>query len=294
MLVFPQNFNYKLIIGTLVIVITVLGAYSISYFNSSKNQEEFLEQEKKLVQNELKEMISLYEDVSVENQVVKTRLETSKTKVESILNVVKNAKTDVSLINKYKSQIHTLKNEREGVFDHIDSLVRNNNILQSQVDSVAQQSENQKLEIDSLVLKNQKLYKIINEVGKLKANQIKVSALNTSSSLRFFETNKASEADYFEVCTTLESNMYTNKGSKNIYVQIVDADDKIVSERGILKFQGKHIGYSGKTTIKNIADKTTACLKISVKNKERLEAGSYSVNIFENATFLGNTSIALN
>ncbi|MBU2940836.1 hypothetical protein KO494_14905 [Lacinutrix sp. C3R15] len=293
MLVFPQTFNYRLIIGTLVIVITVLGSYSISYFNSFKNQEEFLEQEKNLVQNELKEMISLYEDVFVENQVVKTKLETSKTKVESILNLVKNTKTDVSLISKYKSQIHTLKKEREGVFGHIDSLVRNNNILQSQVDSVSQQFESQKLELDSLVLKNKKLYKIINEVGMLKANHIKVAALNTSSSLRFFETNKASKTDYFEVCTTLESNAYTNKGSKNIYVQIVDVNDEIISERGVLKFEEKHIAYSGKTTVKNVSDQVTACLKISLKNKEMLKAGTYDVNIFQNATFLGNTSITL-
>ena len=68
MIVLPQSFNYRLIIGTLVIALAILGSYSISSFNAFEDQEEFLEQETKLVQNELSEMISLYDDVSVENE----------------------------------------------------------------------------------------------------------------------------------------------------------------------------------------------------------------------------------
>ena len=211
MLVFPQTFNYRLIIGTLVIAIAILGSYSISSFNSFKNQEEFLEQETKLVQHELTEMISLYNDVSIENEVVKTKLNLSKSKVEDILSSVKNTKTDLSLISKYRSQINALKTERELIFDQIDSLLRDNEALHIQVDSVSQQFENQKVELANLSKKNEKLNTIIRKEGTPKANNIKVVALNTTRST-VYETNKLSEADQFEVCILLEGNALKNKG----------------------------------------------------------------------------------
>lgn len=292
MLVFPQTFNYRLIIGTLVIAIAILGSYSISSFNSFKNQEEFLEQETKLVQHELTEMISLYNDVSIENEVVNTKLNLSKSKVEDILSSVKNTKTDLSLISKYRSQINTLKTERELIFDQIDSLLRDNEALHIQVDSVSQQFENQKVELANLSEKNQKLNTIISKEGTLKSNNIKVVALNTTRS-KVYETTKLSEANQFEVCILLEGNALTNKGNKNIYVQILDTKDQIVSERGVLKYQGIKIGYSGKTTVKNVSEEITACLKISIRDKEKLKPGSYNVDVFQNATFLGSTSITL-
>ena len=293
MLVFPQTFNYRLIIGTLVIAIAVLSSYSISTFNSFKNQEEFLEQEIKLVQHELTEMISLYNDVSIENEVVNTKLEDSKTKIQGILSAVKNTKTDLSLISKYRIQINALKNEREVIFDQIDALVRDNNSLHIQVDSVSQKFENQKIQLASLTKKNETLNTIISKAGTLKAGNITAVALSTTQA-EVYETNKLSEADQFEVCILLEGNTFSNKGNKNIYVQILDTKDQIVSERGVLNYQGMKIGYSGKTTIKNVSEEITACLKISIRDKEKLKPGSYNVDVFQNATFLGSTSITLN
>lgn len=293
MIVFPQSFNYRLIIGTLVIALAILGSYSISSFNAFEDQEEFLEQETKLVQNELSEMISLYDDVAVENESIKSQLEQSKTKMINILDSVKKVKANLSLISSYRSKIYTLKNEREVIFDQIDSLVRNNKTLKVQVDSVAQQFENQRLQLAYLTEKNNSLYEIVSKVSLLKAKNIKAASLKTSSSLVVYETSKLSETDHIEVCTTLASNEFTPKGNKNIYVQILDPNNEVVSERGILKFQGMNLEYSGKTTIKSITENITACLKISIEEKEKLKAGTYNINVFQNATLLGNTTIEL-
>ncbi|MFD2822773.1 hypothetical protein ACFS5M_03770 [Lacinutrix iliipiscaria] len=293
MIVIPQYFNYRLIIGTLVIAIAILGSYSISSYISFQDQEEFLAQETVLVKNELSEMVSLYDDVSVENETIKLQLEESKTKVLNILDSVEKAKTNLSLISKYRSQIYALKNERENIFGQIDSLVRNNAILQVQVDSVSQQFENQKLQLAYLTKKNNSLNQIVSKVSLLKAKNIKVSALKTTSALQSFETDKLSETDHIEVCTTLASNEFTPKGNKNIFVQILDPNNEVVSERGILKFQGMELEYSGKTTIKNVNENITACLKISVAEREKLKAGNYNINVFQNATLLGSTSIKL-
>jgi len=293
MIVFPQSFNYRLIIGTLVIALAILGSYSISSFNAFQDQEEFLEQETTLVQNELSEMISLYDDVAVENEEINIQLEQSKTKVVNILDSVKKVKANLSLISRYRSQINSLKNERELIFAQIDSLVRNNKTLKVQVDSVSQEFESQRLQVAYLTRKNNSLYKIVSKVSLLKAKNIKVSALKTTSSLVVIETEKLSETDHIEVCTTLSSNEFTPKGNKQIYVQILDPNNQIVSGRGILKFQGIELDYSGKTTIRSISEDITACLKISVVEKEKLIAGVYTINVFQNATTLGSTRLKL-
>lgn len=294
MIVFPQSFNYRLIIGTLVIALAILGSYSISSFNAFQIQEEFLEQETKLVQNELTEMISLYDDVAIENESITYQLEQSKSKVLNILDSVKKEKANLSLISSYRLQIRSLKNERENIFTQIDSLVRNNNTLKVQVDSVSQQFENQKMQLAYLTEKNNNLNAIVSKVTLLKVKDLKATALKTSSSFVVYETKKLTESDHIEICATLSNNEFTPEGNKNIYVQILDPNNKVVSERGILKFQGMDLKYSGKTTIKSITENITACLKISIEEKEKLKAGTYNINVFQNSNLLGNTTLDLN
>ena len=293
MIVIPHSFNYRLIIGTLVIAIAVLGSYSISSYISFQEQEEFLSQETILVQNELSEMISLYDDVSVENESIKLQLEQSKAKVISILDSVKKVKANLSLISSYRNQIYNLKKEREVIFDQIDSLVRNNEILQVKVDSVSREFESQKLQLASLSEENSSLNKIISEIGALKVDNISVASLKTTNSLNVFETDLVDEVDQIEVCTSLTSNEFTPKGNKNIFVQILDPEGDVISERGIVKFDKTTLPYSGKTTIRNVSGRINACLKIGLAEKGKMKAGIYSINLFQDTMFIGNATIDL-
>ena len=63
MIVNPQLFNYRLIISSLLVVLTVLGVYSFDKYKSIESYEEFLEQEKVLIETELSELLLSYDDL---------------------------------------------------------------------------------------------------------------------------------------------------------------------------------------------------------------------------------------
>ena len=295
MIVNPQLFNYRLIIGTLVIAIVVLGSYSISSHNTFKNHEAFLEQENKLVQNELSEMISLYDGVSIENETINLQLEQAKYRVVRILDSVKLVKADLSLISKYKKQIASLNKEKVLIFKTIDSVLNDNKLLKEEAYKHAQEFELQKAELTSLKTQNANLTKIIREAGALSAESIEVTALKTMSALNVFETDKLKDTDHIEVCSTLLSNQFTPQGNKNIYVQIIDPNNNVVADRGLVTFADESsLIYSAKTVVNNIGGKLDVCTKINIDDKSKLKPGDYYVSVFHEDTLLGHKAIRLN
>ncbi len=64
MIVNPQLFNYRLIIGSLLVVLAALGVFSFTNYKSIKSYQDFLEQEKLLIENELSEMLNDYDNLS--------------------------------------------------------------------------------------------------------------------------------------------------------------------------------------------------------------------------------------
>ncbi|MCB0470943.1 MAG: hypothetical protein KDC51_10655, partial [Flavobacteriaceae bacterium] len=112
MIIIPQLFNYRLIIGSLVIVIIVLGSYSFVSFNTLKEQTEFLENEQKLMETELSQMLRLYDDLETKNNNLNAQLEESKQTAQSTLDSLRILKANEAVISKYKSQIIRLRQER--------------------------------------------------------------------------------------------------------------------------------------------------------------------------------------
>ena len=64
MIVNPRLINYRLIISSLLVVLTVLGIYSYTKYKSIESYEKFLKQEKVLIESELSSLLSSYDDLS--------------------------------------------------------------------------------------------------------------------------------------------------------------------------------------------------------------------------------------
>ena len=79
MIVNPQLFNYRLITGSLVVTIAVISIFSFSNYQSNQAQQQFLEQEKKLIEIELNQMLKRYDEVSSNNYLMASQLEEVRT-----------------------------------------------------------------------------------------------------------------------------------------------------------------------------------------------------------------------
>src|SRR5688572_13448623 len=109
MIVNPQLFNYRLIIGSLIVAVTVLGVYSFTNYQSIKTHQQFLEQEKKLVESELSQMITRYDDVAVSNDIIASQLEVAKKDTKLALDSLSMLRSDLSVLSRFKQQLYGLK-----------------------------------------------------------------------------------------------------------------------------------------------------------------------------------------
>ncbi len=294
MIVNPQFFNYRLIIGTLVIAFVVLGSYSFSSYNTLKDHEVFLEQERRFVQKELSEMIALYDKVTVKNEVLSEELQQSKSKIQAVLDSLIAAKTSVPLISKISRKLSTLKQENALLLSKIQEANHQNKVLSDQVLAVSEKLALQQAYISSLESKNEKLSKTLLEAQNLAVLQIQAKALHTVSSKSVSETEKANKADHIEVCFTLLKNNLTPQGGKDIYIQIIDPNNNVVANRGVVNFGEKSLIYTGKTEINYTNTDLETCTKMNVVIDNNLIKGNYLVNVFHNQNKLGSTKIALN
>ncbi|WP_417199585.1 hypothetical protein [Bizionia sp.] len=294
MIVNPQLFNYKLIIGSLVIVIVVLGSYGLTSYNTLKSQEEFMEQEIKLVQSELSNMMKLYDFQRVDNNELTAQLQLSKSKLETTLDSLNLVKTDYPLITKYKDDIATLIEERKILFNKIARLLDKNEALNEASKTNSLKLESSQVAIAALTEQNLELTAFVDRISTLTLDNLKVKAIITNPLEYNVETTKARQADNMEVCFTVLKNEFSSKGNKELYVQIIGPDNTIVSSRGVMEFGQEILAYSGRTAINYMNDDIAVCAKINVNQEKSLKKGDYLISVFHDNKVLGSSKIKLN
>ncbi|MCX7551066.1 hypothetical protein [Xanthomarina sp. F2636L] len=293
MIVNPQLFNYRLIIGTLVIAIVVIGSYSFSNYTTLKNHQEFIEQETLLVQNELNEMIKSYDAVKANNNTMQLEFNEAKSKLENVLDSLLVFNTDASVISKYKNQLAILKKEKARLFAKSELAQKESRFLEVEVYSMSQQLFNQQKYVQSLEKENAILSKTIKKIVSVSAVNVNAVALNTVNSKTDMKTSKIDDLDHIEVCLTLLSNEFTPKGNKNIFVQLIGPDNRLVVERGHVRFKDESLDYSGMTVVNNNYDNIDVCTKINVESKKLLKEGTYNVVIYNDDFLIGKTELEL-
>jgi len=294
MIVNPQLFNYRLIIGTLVIAIVVLGSYSFSNYNSLKSHQEFIEQETLLVQNELNEMIKSYDDLKINNNAIELEFKKTKAELETALATLLNSKPDVTLISKYRNQIATLKKEKTKILSQFESIQSQNALLQDEVNNFSIKIESQNNQLLTLEKEKDILSQTINRMVSLSTANVSAIALDNLNSRTDIKTSSIDRLDNIEVCLTLLSNQFTPEGNKNIYVQILGPNNQLVVERGHINFKDTSFSYSGMTVVNNNFDNIDVCTKINVNSKKSFKEGIYNVVVFQDNLPIGSTQLELN
>lgn len=299
MIVNPQLFNYRLIIGSLVIAIVVLGSFSYTSYDTLKSDQEFIEQEKNLVENELSEMISRYDHVDVENKNINLELENSKQKINSILDSVNNLKSTESLVSERK--IKTLEKKSEQAIKLADNIKLEYNSLKEQTEHTEVELEKSteiitdlKVENASLSKTNTVLEERIEKAKLLTITNVKAEGVKRVTSKRIVATRNASRAKQLHVCFTLAKNTFADKGNKDIYIQVLDPRSNIVADKGSISFGKTSLIYTQKTSVEYNNEDVKVCTLMHTDENESIIEGTYFVSIFNDAQRLGKTTIELN
>ncbi|WAC01248.1 hypothetical protein N7U66_14140 [Lacinutrix neustonica] len=274
MIVNPQFFNYRLIIGSLVIAIVILSSFSYSSYSELTENQVFIEQEKGLVENELSEMISSYDGVKIENKSIRRHPEITKSKISSILDSVKRLKPSASLISKYKSQIRWLKKENARVLAMVNTLEVENKTLkqetvrfESEISKKEVLSRGLKIENRTLSKRNTDLKLDLYQAKNLILTNVEATGVKRITSKRIVATKLARKVNKFHVCFTILNNKFTDPGEKELYIQVLDSKMNVIADKGTVHFGKKSLIYSEKKTVFYSNEELTVCSIIEKRPK---------------------------
>ena len=289
MIVNPQAFNYRLILGTLLVVIVIITVYGFSNYNAVTSENEFLQHEKKLLQTELNKIIEKYDTLGSENLTLKANIENDKQINAITKDSLALLKADVATIPRYRSQIVFLKQE-------------NTTLKLNTGDSVIQALTEQKSEANKLIeiqenvivtLEDEKddLKETIEHAKLIYANSFDASVFRKRNSGKIVETNKASKADFVEVCFVIAKNPLATKEEKELYIQVLGPDNNVLSDQGSVDFGDSSLIYSSKVIIDYNNETKEVCA--SIRNDDTFKKGKYYISVFEKERELGHTQIDL-
>jgi hypothetical protein len=293
MVVNPQLFNYRLIISSLLVVLTVLGVFSFTNYKSIKSYEEFLEQEKSLIEIELSELLTSYDELTEDYDFMAAQLQDAKLETKNALDSLKLSNGDLSVISKFKNQLTVIRAKNKVLLTAIDSLNAANIVLKRETRYAQNTIKKKTIVINELEETNDSLNKAIDNAAILKASNIKAQAFKLKSGKKRF-TDKAKRANSIDVCITLAENPLTEKGRKDIYIQIVSPAGNVISDRGEVTFGDASLIYSKKEVVTYNRENLEICTAIIAENEDQpFLKGYYFIHVFNNNTKLGSTSIKL-
>lgn len=289
MIVNTTVFNYRLTLGALIVAILVLATFGFTNYQDLQSDYDYLSHEKKLLQKELSEFINEYDSLGSENESLKSRFETTSAQAKLFLDSLNSLKADVSVLARFKKELFLLKKQNSKL--KADSLAVVINDLKTTNSKLSESSiETEKLAAE-LREENEILKKTLRKASVLKANSIEAKGFRFKNSGEPSETNKASQAEFIEVCFVLAENPLIKRGEKKLFLQILSPDGNVLNDAGVAYYGISSLIYSKSFSVRYEQLAQEFCAE--VPNDESFVEGLYYVSIFHEDKLLGTTQIQL-
>ncbi|WP_062053904.1 hypothetical protein [Aquimarina longa] len=287
-----NNLTLKILIGVLGALLLILGIFTYKFYNEEKQNKAILQQEKDLIESELGELITKYDNAIALNEVMDDHLLKAKERIVVLLDSVKDNDANLALISRYRREVGKLKKERERLFKLADSLTVANTQLTTDLDSTATALNQRIVFSDSLQTQNSKLAEIVERGSALTAANIKAEGVRVRNSGKITGATKASRAEKIRVCFTLSPNKLTKKGDKDLFVQVINPENNLIGDKVSVNFNDAVLTYSGRNKVFYENEALDVCVLVDAVKGE-LVKGNYVVNLFSGPKMISNTQFEL-
>jgi len=289
-----QSKNSKIAITVLII----LFVFSLGYNIYSKiNSDKFVKQlntEKTEIKTHLDKMIAQYDVEIKKNSALSDDLKVEKAKITQLRDSVASTKhTDYRLIRRLRSKLSSLEKLNKKLFYLADSTQKANTRLSQALDSSVVIVETQKDSIKVLQDQNIKLTKIVNNAAALRLYAMSATGIKLKKSGRLVVTTRSRRANRIRVCVRIAKNILSEKGNRDLYVQITNPKGKILGKDGVFTIGDKILKYSDKSSFFYQNINTKICLLVAVKSKSDIVAGTYKIKVFAENNMLGTLDFTL-
>ena len=178
----------------------------------------------------------------------------------------------------------------KGLVAENETLKKDNSVLTVQRDSTIVVLGESKKFNEVLVGQNEDLAKTVEKGSKLSILNLKTAAFKVRSSGKEIATDKASRADVLKISFTIAENSIAKSGDKKYYVQVIDSKSNVIGEKQTENFGDKTLTYSFAASVK-YENKTVDVTQNLPSDK--LEKGSYFVNVFDKGELVSKSSFSL-
>ena len=290
-----QNSNraLQILTGVLALLLIVLGIITYNFYVDQEQDKENLKTEKQLIETELNELITKYDNAIALNEVMDDHLLKAKERIVVLLDSVKDADANIALISKYRRQIGRLKRERDKLFKLADSLTTENQRLAVDLDSTNLALTETTMKSDSLQMQNSELAGLVEKGATLTAAAVKASGVKVKNSGKLIPTDKASRTDKVQVCFTLAKNTIAESGDKQLYVQVINPDSNLIGKKATANFEDAVLTYSSANKVYYENEALDVCMLVDANDAD-LVKGNYIVHIFDGPKMIANTEFELN
>ena len=284
--------KFKILVGVLSVLLIALAVYTVTLFNDNKSKITTLETQKSEIEQELQSLIANYDEVIKDNGLKDKDLLAARERISVLLDSVKDAKANISLIERYKVEIGKLKQERTMLFKKADSLIAANQRLAMERDSTNTELVNTRTVMDSVSQENSQMSETIKKASVLRAMDLRGEAVIIRNSGKVVDTRRASRADKIRACFTLAPNNVAKRGNRTLYVQVMNPDNNIMGEKAVKQFEDENLVYSASTNIFYENEELDVCILVNASDAD-LVSGRYTVNLYDGDRQIATTTMEL-
>lgn len=285
--------NNKNIVIALAVILVALVIYLVYSNQQHKELTNEIEQEKVEVGVQLDSMIVKYEDAISENTSMRQELEFERDRIMVLRDSLRETKaTDFATISRLRRRIAQLEETNRKLFRLNDSLTGKNRELSRDLDLATTKIEQEVARVDTLTQENIDLSAKV-EIGQmLKIKAAKVLAMRQKNNGKFVETKRSRYTDAFRVNFTIDANAIAEKGEKQVYVQLVDAEGTVVVSKGQIQMPASLVSYSDNTSVDYMNQEVDVISLIEVDRK-KISKGVYTANVYIEDYFVSAAKITL-
>lgn len=286
--------NTNLIIIALAVLL--LGALAYTFYTGSEHKKltDAIEVEKLEIEQNLDSMIVRYEDAIAEKTSMSGELIIERDRIIALRDSIKDLKViNYSMLRRYKGEISKLEESNKKLFLLNESLTSSNQLLTTNLDSAKVVITRQLAKNDTLTTQNLTLAQKVAIGSELKISTAKVLAMKERSNGKLVETARANNTDALRINLTIVKNDIAEKGDRQVYIQIMDAQGKTVSQKGTFTlYDNTQVSYSDLSMV-NYMNEAIDLISLVEVNRDLMKAGIYAVNIYIEDKFVGATKFVL-
>lgn len=258
--------------------------FAIKYYDSKKQNrrlEENSKLDKETYTNELKEILNRYDA-----EVLKNKQLLSEKGMAIQEEIIPSGKNSFRVEKKLVPISKLVEKTKTDSFEML---------LQRQLEENKDLSD----QLKNLSEKNKELQKRNNDNEAVLAVSKNLTATNVTAngikivSNNIIETKRFNATEQIKVCFTLLENRAAVKGYKDVYIQIVNPDGKVVAKNGDFVESGERLlSFSAKTNVYYDNEELDVCVFVD-PNKKDMSKGDYEINIFSGINLIGSTVFSL-